>query len=50
MGSALGAAMKATSTGVRPLAMSLGRPPWVRNSTGLSSSPREISRPRPAAM
>ena len=50
MGSAAGAAIKATSMGVRPWAMSLGRPPWVRNSTGLSRMPREISRPRAADM
>ena len=45
-----GAAMKATSMGAAPVSMALGRPPWVRNSTGSSIAPSEIARPRRADM
>ena len=45
-----GAAIKATSMGVMPSAISRGRPPCVRNSTGSSIRPAEICRPIPAEM
>ena len=45
-----GAATNATSIGVMPSAMSRGRPPWVRNSTGSSIRPAEMLLPMPADM